>query len=108
MAPSLNCSNLANSRQQDREISNVFNRRVIPLALLVACFLIIAAIDQNVRHKGNVAHITIQAGDALTLTFLRQHMRGREACEATAESFAELMVTNLSDLSNYAPGRHVR
>jgi len=72
----------------------VINRRLIPLALLVICFLIIAAIGQHLRHKGNFAHITIQAGNELTLTFLRQHMRGREACEAAAESFAELMVAN--------------
>ena len=72
----------------------MFDRRLIPLALLVACFLIIAAIGQNLRHKGNFARITIQAGNELTLTFLRQHMRGREACEAAAESFAELMVSN--------------
>lgn len=72
----------------------MFDRRLIPLALLVACFLIIAAIGQNLRHKGNFARITIQAGNELTLTFLRQHMRGREACEAAAESFAELMVAN--------------
>ncbi len=72
----------------------MFDRRLIPLALLVACFLIIAAIGQNLRHKGNFARITIQAGNELTLTFLRQHMRGREACEAAAESIAELMVAN--------------
>jgi undecaprenyl-phosphate galactose phosphotransferase len=72
----------------------VFNRRLTPLALLVACFLIIAAIGQDLRHKGNFAHITIQAGNEITLTFLRQHMRGREACEAAAESFAALMVAN--------------
>lgn len=72
----------------------MFNRRLTPLALLVACFLVVAAIGQNLRHKGNFAHITIQAGNEITLTFLRQHMRGREACEAAAESFAELMVAN--------------
>lgn len=72
----------------------MFNRRLTPLLVLVVCFLIIAAIGRDLRHKGNFAHITIQAGDALTLIFLRQHMRGREACEAAAESFAELMVAN--------------
>jgi len=72
----------------------VFNRPLTPVFVLVACFLIIAAIGQHFRHKGNFAHITIQAGNELTLTFLRQHMRGREACEAAAESFAELMVAN--------------
>ena len=72
----------------------MFNRRLLPLALLSICFLFIAAIGQQLRHKGNFAHITIQVGDELTLSFLRQHMRGRGACEAAAESFAELMVTN--------------
>jgi len=72
----------------------VFNRRLIPLALLLACFLIIAAIGQNLRHRGNFAHVTIQAGNELTLSFLRQHLRGREACEAAAESFTELMTAN--------------
>jgi len=72
----------------------VFKRHLIPLALLIACLLIIAEFGQHIRHKGNFAHVTIQAGDELTLTFLRQHMRGREACEAAAESFSELMVAN--------------
>ncbi len=72
----------------------MFNRRLAPLALLAACFLIIAAIGQSFRHKGNFAHVTIQANNELTLTFLRQHMRGREACESAAQSFAELMVAN--------------
>ena len=72
----------------------MFKSRFTAAALLIVCFLIVAAIGQNLRHKGNFAHVTIQAGDALTLTFLRQHMRGREACEAAAESFAELMVAN--------------
>jgi len=72
----------------------VSNRRLTPLVLLVACFLIIAAIGQHFRHIGNFAHVTIQAGNELTLTFLRQHMRGRQACQAAAESFAELMVAN--------------
>ncbi len=72
----------------------MFNRRFIPLALLIACFLVIAAIGHNLRHKGNFAHVTIQASDDMTLTFLRQHMRGRQACEAAAESFAALMVAN--------------
>lgn len=72
----------------------MFDRRLIPLALLVACFLLVAAVGQNLRHKGNFAHVTIQAGNEVTLTFLRQHMRGREACEAAAESFAALMVAN--------------
>ena len=72
----------------------MFNRRLTPLVLLVACFLIIAAFGQHLRHKGNFAQVTIQAGKELTLTFLRQHMRGRQACQAAAESFAELMVAN--------------
>jgi len=72
----------------------VFNRRLIPLALLLACFLIIAAIGQNLRLKGNFAYVTIQASDEMTLSFLRQHLRGREACEAAAESFSELMLAN--------------
>jgi UDP-galactose-lipid carrier transferase len=72
----------------------VLSHRLTPLALLVACFLIVAAIGQNLRYKGNFAHFTIAAGDAVTLTFLRQHMRSREACEATAESFAAMMVAN--------------
>ena len=71
----------------------MFGHRLAPLALLIASFLIVAAIGQNLRNKGNFAHVTIQA-DAVTLTFLRQHVRGREACEAAAESFAALMVAN--------------
>jgi Undecaprenyl-phosphate galactose phosphotransferase WbaP len=94
MVPTLNYSNPADRRQQDRETHTVFDRRLIPLALLAACFLIIAAIGNNLRHKGNFAHIAIQAGNEVTLTFLRQHMRGREACEAAAESFTALMVAN--------------
>jgi len=92
--PFLDCSNPAHSRQQNREPPEVFNRRLTPLALLAVCFLVVAAIGQDLRHKGNFARITIQADDSLTLTFLRQHMRGREACAAAAESFAELMVAN--------------
>lgn len=72
----------------------VFNRRLIPLALLIICFLIVAAIGNKLRDRGNFARVTIQAGDELTLTFLRQHLRGREACEAAAASVAELIVTN--------------
>ncbi len=72
----------------------MYKRRLIPLAVLAACFLVIAAIGHNLRHKGNFAHVTIQAGDDLTLTFLRQHLRGRDACEAAAESFAALMIAN--------------
>ena len=72
----------------------MFNRRLIPLALLIICFVIIAAIGQHLRHKRNFAHVTIQAGNELTLTFLGQHMRGIRACETAAESFAELMVAN--------------
>lgn len=72
----------------------MFNRHLIPLALLILGFLVVAAIGDNLRHKGNFAHVTIRAGDEMTLTFLRQHMRGREACKTAAESFAELMVAN--------------
>ncbi|MFA5913369.1 MAG: undecaprenyl-phosphate galactose phosphotransferase WbaP [Burkholderiales bacterium] len=72
----------------------MFNRRLIPITLLAASFLIIAAIGQNLRHKGNFAHVRIQAGNDLTLTFLRQHIRGHEDCESAAESFAELMIAN--------------
>ena len=72
----------------------MIKRRLAPLALLFICFLIIATVGQNLRHKGNFAQVTIQASNELTLTFLRQHVRGREACEAAAESFAALMVAN--------------
>lgn len=80
--------------QKDREIPEVFNRRLFPLVLLTVCFLIVAAIGQNLRHKGNFAQVTIQATNELTIMFLRQHVRGREACETAAESFAALMVAN--------------
>lgn len=72
----------------------MFNSRIAAAALLVVCFVIVAAIGQNLRHKGNFAYVTIQASDDLTLTFLRQHLRSREACEAAAESFAALMIAN--------------
>lgn len=87
-------NNPTDVRQRDRETAEVFNPRLIPLIVLIGCFLVIAAIGDNLRHKGNFAHVTIRAGNEMTLTFLRQHMRGREACEAAAESFAALMVAN--------------
>lgn len=94
MTPALGTSHPAGRPHKDRTAPALFDRRLFPLALLLVCFLIVAAIGQNLRHKGNFAHITIQAGNEITLTFLRQHLRGREACEAAAESFAELMVAN--------------
>ena len=64
----------------------MFNLRLTPLALLIFGFLIVTAIGHNLRYKGNFAQITIRAGDEMTLTFLRQHMRGHQACKAAAES----------------------
>jgi len=72
----------------------VFNRRLVPLALLGFCFLIVAAIGNNLRGKGNFAYVKVQAGSELTLTYLRQHRRGRAACIEAAESFAQLMTAN--------------
>jgi len=72
----------------------VFNRRLVPLALLGFCFLIVAAIGNHLRGKGNFAYVTVKAGSELTLTYLRQHRRGRAACMEAAESFAQLMTAN--------------
>ena len=72
----------------------MFNRRLTPIALLIIGLLIVAAIGQNLRQRGNFARVSFQVGDEMSLTFLRQHVRGREACEAAAESIASLMVTN--------------
>lgn len=70
------------------------DKRLTPLLILVIVFVLLAGIGQKLRQSGNFSHVIITTSDGLSLTFLRQHLGSRQACEDAGLSFATLMVAN--------------